>query len=69
MHESPYVGDPAVKIDITWQALLTDINMRVTKEELDQHDQMSVQLPEGGHLASLKLFHQLHCTVNAYSMP
>lgn len=68
MHESPYVGVPAVDIDLAWQALLADINIRVTKEELDRHDQMSVQLPGGGHLAWLGVFHQLHCTVSAYPM-
>ncbi len=66
IHESPYVGPPAEDIDQAWQALLANINLRVTKEELDRHDQKSVQLPGGGHLAWLGVFHQLHCTVSIY---
>lgn len=62
MHESPYVGIPSPHVDEAWQKLLAGMNTRVTKEELDQQGQMSVELPDGGYLAWLGVFHELHCT-------
>ena len=63
MHDSPYAGTPSAKIDEAWQKLLAGINTRVTREELEQQGQTSVQLPDGGYLAWLGVFHELHCTV------
>ena len=68
MHEIPYAGTPSAEIDLAWRALLADMNTLVTEKELEQHDQMSVELPEGGYLAWLGVFHQLHCMVSPYVM-
>ena len=40
-----------------------NMSIRVTKEELDAHGQTSVELPGGGYLAWLGVFHELHCVV------
>jgi len=40
---------------------MTNMSIRVTKEELDAHGQTSVALPGGGYLAWLGVFHELHC--------
>ena len=63
MHESPYVGRPGIAIDKAWQDLLGDMSIRITKAELEQNDQTSIELPRGGYLAWLGAFHQLHCVV------
>ena len=67
MRESPYVGRPSLKIDRAWQNLMSNMSIRVTKEELNRNQQTSVQLPQGGYLAWLGAFHQLHCTVSKAS--
>ena len=66
MRESPYAGPPGTNIDLVWQALLADMSIRVTKEELDQQGQESVPLEGGGYLAWLGVFHQLHCTISGH---
>jgi Mycotoxin biosynthesis protein UstYa len=64
MHDSPYVGPPSAPLDMAWQSLLANMSIRVSKAELERHGQNSVALPEGGHLAWLGVFHQLHCVVS-----
>ena len=41
-----------------------NMSIRVTKAELDSHGQNSVELPSGGYLAWLGVFHELHCVVS-----
>ena len=41
-----------------------NMSIRVTKAELEAHGQTSVQLPGGGYLAWLGVFHELHCVVS-----
>lgn len=41
-----------------------NMSIRVTESELAQNEQMSVRLPNGGYLAWLGVFHQLHCVVS-----
>lgn len=64
MHESPYVGPPGLEIDGAWSDLMGNMSIRVTESELARNGQMSVKLPNGGHLAWLGVFHQLHCVVS-----
>ncbi|MCJ1261207.1 hypothetical protein MMC22_001071 [Lobaria immixta] len=61
MHESPYVGPPSLKIDGAWSDLMGNMTIRVTESELARNGQMSVRLPNGGYLAWLGVFYQLHC--------
>ena len=69
MHESPYVGSSHADIDLAWQALLADMNIRVTQEELALHSQTFVRLSNGGYLAWLGVYHELHCLVSLCSTP
>ena len=64
LRDSPYAGPPNPEIDYAWEALLETMNTRVSKEELQAHGQVSIQLPEGGFLAWLGVYHQLHCIVS-----
>jgi hypothetical protein len=60
-----YAGPPSDKLDAAWDALLGNMNLRVTSEELQQYDQSSVALPEGGgYLAWLGSIHEIHCIVS-----
>ncbi|KAH8602300.1 hypothetical protein B0O99DRAFT_708021 [Bisporella sp. PMI_857] len=58
---SQYAGPPAPNIDKAWHELLSPIDIRVTKEELERNNRTSVELPEGGYLAWLGVFHEVHC--------
>jgi hypothetical protein len=62
--DSRFAGPPSVFLDQAWSRLLAGINLRVGEEELSQHNQTSVALPQGGgYLAWLEVNHQLHCVV------
>ncbi|KAI1865358.1 uncharacterized protein JN550_008406 [Neoarthrinium moseri] len=58
---SPYGGEPTPASDEAWHQLLNNMSIRVTAEELAAHGQSSVELPNGGYLAWLGVFHELHC--------
>lgn len=65
---NPFAGAPSPEIDKTWGELLAPMNIRVSKAELENNDQTSVALPEGGgYLAWLGAFHELHCIASVYS--
>lgn len=61
MHDSPYVGQPSEDVDNAWHDLMGNMSLRVTTEELAQQSQRSVALPNGGYLAWLGAYHDLHC--------
>lgn len=62
---NPYTGPPSAQVDAAWDALLGDMNLRVSATELAQDHQESVALPEGGgHLAWLGAMHEIHCVVS-----
>ncbi|KAF7943520.1 hypothetical protein EAE96_011443 [Botrytis aclada] len=59
---SPYAGPPSESVDQAWHDLLKDMNIRVTAEELENRNQKSISLPEGGgHMVWIGAHHQLHC--------
>jgi hypothetical protein len=58
---SPYAGEPTPESDEAWHTLLNNMSVRVTGDELARHNQTSVELPGGGYLAWLGVFHELHC--------
>ena len=64
-NESPFAGPPSPAVDEAWHDLMGNMSIRVTREELDQNHQTSVELPSGGYLAWLGMFHELHCVVNS----
>lgn len=65
-NESPFAGPPSTEVDEAWHNLMLNMSVRVTKEELDAHGQTSIELPGGGYLAWLGVFHELHCVVRLY---
>jgi hypothetical protein len=63
-----FVGPPGPETDTTWHQLLQDRYIRVSEEELLRNERTSVELPGGGYLAWIGVFHELHCTVGQYPL-
>ncbi|MCJ1464909.1 hypothetical protein MMC07_003524 [Pseudocyphellaria aurata] len=59
--DSPFTGSPGPDSDRAWHDLLSNMSVRVSREELERGNQTSVQLPDGGYMAWLGVFHELHC--------
>lgn len=62
-NKSPFAGPPGPDVEEAWHNLMLNMSVHVTKEELDAHGQTSIELPGGGYLAWLGVFHELHCVV------
>jgi len=64
LNNTPFAGPPSPELDAAWQNLLAPMHIRITEEELQQDNQTSVALTEGGgFLGWLGVFHELHCIV------
>lgn len=62
LKDNIFAGPPSPQLDIAWQNSLKNINIRVSKTELETAHQKSIELPEGGgYLSWLGAFHELHC--------
>ncbi|KAH6675789.1 hypothetical protein B0J14DRAFT_699174 [Halenospora varia] len=59
--DSPYTGSPSTSTDRAWHDLMSKMTIRVTSQELERGNQSSVELPDGGHMAWLGVFHEMHC--------
>ncbi|KAH8676549.1 hypothetical protein BGZ60DRAFT_402830 [Tricladium varicosporioides] len=59
--DSPYIGSPSASTDRAWHDLMSKMTIRVTSRELERGNQSSVELPNGGHMAWLGVFHEMHC--------
>ncbi|KAI9640574.1 hypothetical protein NHQ30_010872 [Ciborinia camelliae] len=61
--KNPFKGEPRQELEDAWYNILKYQNIRVTKEELDLINRTSVPLndAQGGYLANLDVFHELHC--------
>lgn len=64
---SLYSGLPTSELDRNWDSLMSTMRIRVSDEELAARDQTSVPLSQGGNLAWLGVYHQLHCVVRIQS--
>jgi hypothetical protein len=64
--QSPFAGLPKTSIDAAWHHLLEPTTIRVSAEELRKSNQSSVPLPNGGYMAWLGVFHELHCIVSIF---
>lgn len=62
--DSPFTGSPGPESDRAWHDLLSNMSVRVSREELERGNQTSVELPDGGFMAWLGVFHELHCVVS-----
>ncbi|KAI1283598.1 hypothetical protein F5Y07DRAFT_394502 [Xylaria sp. FL0933] len=58
---SPFSGPPSSSADEAWHKLLNFTNLRASASELQLSNQTSVELPDGGYMVWLSVFHQLHC--------
>lgn len=84
MIDSPYNGEPSAKVDQAWTNLLqckclkllesartdgTDMNIAVSKSDLDKIGADSIKVPgeEGEYIAGLGVYHELHCLVSTAS--
>ena len=63
--DSVFSGLPSPKLDQAWHALLENITLRVSVEELRASNQTSVLLPGGGYMSWLGVSHELHCIVSS----
>ena len=63
---STYAGGPTAEVDAAWHRLLGNISIRVSDKEIARNGDRtsSVQLPAGGQMVWLGVFHQLHCLVS-----
>ncbi|CAG8972143.1 hypothetical protein HYALB_00009691 [Hymenoscyphus albidus] len=59
--DSEFAGDPSPELDLAWHNLFEDNNVKVDKNDLDLAGLKSVQLANGGYIAQLNVFHELHC--------
>jgi Mycotoxin biosynthesis protein UstYa len=67
--DSPFTGEPTREGDRAWHDLMENMTIRVSLDELKAGDQTSVALPEGGYMAWLGVFHELHCVVSNIGQP
>lgn len=58
---SPYTGSPSKETDKAWHDLMESMVIRVTDKELSRTNQTSLPLPNGGYMAWLGVYHELHC--------
>ncbi|KAI0428525.1 hypothetical protein F5Y09DRAFT_312895 [Xylaria sp. FL1042] len=58
---SPFSGPPSSSVDEAWHELLRFTTLRASASELEPSNQTSVELPDGGYMVWLGVFHQLHC--------
>ena len=63
---SKFSGPPDTVVDVAWAELLGSMNIRVSDAELARNGRSSVEFPDnGGFLAWLGVFHELHCIVRS----
>lgn len=62
--DSPFTGTPNAESDEAWDGLLSSMTIRVSEAELQKGNQSSVALPNGGYMAWLGVYHELHCVVS-----
>ncbi|KAL2279301.1 hypothetical protein FJTKL_13509 [Diaporthe vaccinii] len=69
---SVYSGPPSVEQDRAWDKLIRPTFFRTTKEELERAGESFeniAELAEGGYVATLGVYHELHCVVIASLVP
>ncbi|KAI3326184.1 hypothetical protein HD806DRAFT_489576 [Xylariaceae sp. AK1471] len=66
-HYSVYSGPPSEEQDEAWDRLIMPVYFNISQEELTRAGESFeriIELTEGGYLASLSVYHELHCLRN-----
>ncbi|KAI1148001.1 hypothetical protein F4825DRAFT_470788 [Nemania diffusa] len=66
-YSSLYSGLPSDEQDEAWDRLITPVYFNISREELTKAGESFehiIELTEGGYLASLGVYHELHCLRN-----
>ncbi|KAI1307732.1 hypothetical protein F5Y03DRAFT_405382 [Xylaria venustula] len=66
-HKSIYAGPPSVEQEEAWDHLITPVYFNISKEELSRAGESFeniIELTEGGYIASVGVYHELHCLRN-----
>ncbi|KAK4169818.1 hypothetical protein QBC43DRAFT_351996 [Cladorrhinum sp. PSN259] len=59
-----FSGPPSEQLDKNWDDLVLPIHFRASREELEQAGETyedAVELNDGGYLATIGVYHELHC--------
>jgi len=62
--DSPYTGLPSPETDRAWHDLMANMSIRVSHQELAKANLTSTELPDGGYMAWLGVYHEMHCVVS-----
>ncbi|PVH84638.1 hypothetical protein DL98DRAFT_568732 [Cadophora sp. DSE1049] len=57
----PYLGRPNTEINTAWADLTRPSYVQVTKQELEEANLTSMNLPRGAPFTTINVYHHLHC--------
>lgn len=61
---NPFRGEPRLELDKSWQDLLKNSNIRISKDELKKMNRKTIELYDGsGYFGGMGAHHHLHCLV------
>ncbi|KAI0428954.1 hypothetical protein F5Y09DRAFT_343163 [Xylaria sp. FL1042] len=66
-HYSIYAGPPSEEQEEAWDRLITPVYFNITRDELSRAGESFeniIELTEGGYIASVAVYHELHCLRN-----
>ncbi|KAI1127871.1 hypothetical protein F5Y10DRAFT_277833 [Nemania abortiva] len=66
-YHSVYAGPPSEEQDEAWDRLITPVYFNISREELmraGESFEHIIELTDGGYIASLGVYHELHCVRN-----
>ncbi|KAI1173475.1 hypothetical protein F4777DRAFT_589853 [Nemania sp. FL0916] len=66
-HYSEYSGPPSAEQDEAWDRLITPVYFNISRQELERAGESFeniIELTDGGYIASLGAYHELHCVRN-----
>ncbi|TGJ79277.1 hypothetical protein E0Z10_g9486 [Xylaria hypoxylon] len=66
-HYSVYSGPPSEEQEEAWDRLITPVYFNISRDELTRAGESFeniIELTEGGYIASLGVYHELHCLRN-----
>ncbi|KAI1428154.1 hypothetical protein F5Y12DRAFT_733886 [Xylaria sp. FL1777] len=66
-HYSVYAGPPSEEQEEAWDRLITPVYFNISRDELSRAGESFehiIELTEGGYIASVAVYHELHCLRN-----